>query len=155
MEQYILFESNSERIAIDIFYIERIIEYVKPKQIPESSKYLLGVIQYNGQVIPVIDFTLKLYDLSRDENNEDAMIIIVEWNKKQVGFVVDNIIGIEHFDEKQYVESKESSEMIKEYIKGFIKSEKDTDEDIIIVLDVDKLFTMEQSKELEEASHYN
>lgn len=154
MEQFIVFKSNHEKIAVDIFYIERIIEYQEPKKIPEGSKYLLGVIQYNKQVIPVIDLTHKLYG-KKIELTEERKIIIIDWKNTLIGFLIDDILGIENFDEDQFQETNSSMEIMKDYIKGFIKNNKDDEEDIIIVLDIDRIFTDEQSKELIQAQAYD
>lgn len=155
MEQFIVFKSNNEKIAVDIFYIERIIEYQEPKKIPEGSKYLVGVIQYNKEVIPVIDLTYKLYG-KKFELSDDRKIIIIDWKNTLIGFLIDDILGIENFEKDQYQTTNSSIEIMKDYIKGFIKTEEDEEEeDIIIVLDVDRLFTDEQSEELLSASAYD
>ncbi len=146
MEQYIVFMSNEEKMAIDIDCIERIIEYVEPKKIPEGSEYLLGVIQYNSQVIPIIDLTLRLYD-KQMKKSLATKTVIVRWQDKVIGLVVDDILGIDNLEDKDYEQNVDSFSVLKDYVNGFIKTKEDP-EDITIVLDVDKIFDAEQTEEL-------
>lgn len=143
MEKYIVFTNNQQSFALDISYIERIIEFQQPKKIPESSSYLLGVIQYNDNILPVIDLTKRLYDIYSTGGVDDK-IIVVTYKDKQIGLVVDEMQGIKSFEEEQFEKSKINTEIAKEYIQGFIK----TSSDITIVLDTNKLFDFQQQEEL-------
>lgn len=143
MEQYIVFIANEEKFAIDISKVERIIEYTQPKKVPEASEFLLGVIQYNSEVIPIIDLSMRLYNL-KSIQDEDTKVIVVLWKEGHIGFLVDDILGIEHFSEEQYEKMDRETHILKDYIDGFMKSE----EDITIVLNIDKIFTLEEEEEL-------
>ena len=147
MEQFIVFSNNDQNFAVEISYVSRIIEYENPIKIPESSKFLMGVIKYNGKILPIIDLTRKLFDLSL-ANHNNCKIIIIELKESQVGLLVDDVIGIHRFEESQYEDSRIDTEVSKEYINGFIKLEND----ITIVLEPEKLFVQEQKEELISAS---
>lgn len=143
MEQFIVFSNNKQNFAIEISYVNRIIEYAEPIKIPESSKYLLGVIKYNGRILPIIDLTKKLFDSSLS-SHDSSKIIVIGLKGSQVGLLVEDVIGIHNFEDSQYEDSKIDTEVSKEYINGFIKLE----DDITIVLEPDKLFVQAQEEEL-------
>ncbi|MEW8974077.1 MAG: chemotaxis protein CheW [Tissierellaceae bacterium] len=143
MEKYIVFISNEERFAIDISKVERIIEFTDPKKIPEASDYLLGVTQYNSKVMPIIDLSMRLYNV-HSQRNLDTKVIVILWKDGQLGFVVDDILGIRHFVKEEYERIEDDTHILKKYIKGFIKAE----DDITIVLDIDRIFDSEQEEEL-------
>ena len=145
MEQYIVFVNNSQNLALNISKIERIIAFQQPKKIPESSDYLLGVIQHNGQILPIVDLTMRLYEHYAPEV-DDKKIIVVKWKNRLIGFVVEEIVSIESFHSEQYEEMLQQNQISKEYIHGFILME----EDIIIVLDTDRIFDFEQAKEIKD-----
>jgi purine-binding chemotaxis protein CheW len=146
MEQFIVFVNNHQNFALDISKIERIIEFQQPKKIPESSEYLLGVIQYNEKILPIIDLTKRLYNVE-GSHGTDGKIIVILWNAKQIGLVVDEILGIHDFKEEEYEQSNVDTQISKKYINGFIK----TQEDITILLDTDEIFNLEQGNELQAA----
>jgi len=144
MKKVIIFNNNKQNFALEIERIERIIEYSRPRKLPETADYILGVIKYNEKVLPVIDLNKRLY--GRDgEISESNKIIVVLWKNAHLGLVVDDILGIRTIDEESFEESQIGEESISsEYIKGFIKIE----EDIIILMDTDKLFSFLQAKEI-------
>ena len=143
MEKYILFTNKDQNFAIDVSKIERIIEFQKPKKIPESLEYLLGVIKYEKSIFPVVDLKIRLYE-KESKNTKDTKIIVVAWKNRQMGFLVDNIIGINNFQEGDYEKSKIDTNVSKEYIEGFIKLE----DDIIIVLDIAGILNEESEENL-------
>lgn len=141
--QYIIFTSNNQHYALDISKIDKIIENEIPKKIPESTEYLLGVIQYDNRILPIIDLTMRLYNIKFERGNDDK-IIVVMWKDKQIGLVVESIMGIRSIEEVQIEESGHDIQVSNEYIDGFIKAEGD----ITIILNSDKLFNLEQEKEI-------
>ncbi len=144
-----VFKCNDEKLAIDISYIDKIIEFTEPKKIPESSRDLLGVIQHNEEIIPIIDLNLRLYQVETVKTL-DTKVIVILFREKYIGLVVDNVLEIKLFEDEICEDADFNVEVMQEYIDGFIKDlEK---EDITIILNVDKLFTENQALELLEIS---
>jgi len=143
MEQYIVFILNNQRYAIDISNIDRIIDFSEPKKIPETYDYVLGVINYDDKILPIIDLTKKLYGINIRFSLKNKVIVTM-WKSRMLGFLVEDIEGIERFDSKQVELNHEQYEISKKYINGFIK----TEDDIIIILNIQKLFDYEQEIEL-------
>lgn len=143
MEKYILFTNMNQNFAIDVTKIERIIEFEQPKKIPESLEYLLGVIKYEDAILPVIDLNKRLYD-TKIKETKSTKIVIVSWKERLMGIVVDDIIGINKFEEEYYEESNIDANVSKEYISGFIKSE----DGITIVLDIDGILNEKKEEKL-------
>lgn len=154
MEKYILFKNIGQDFAIDVKDIDRIIEFQVPKKIPESVEYLLGIIKYEDSILPVIDLNKRLYGETKEET-EDTKIIVVAWKDRYMGIVVDDILGINDFEEESYEKSNIDTNVAKEYITGFIKSE----EGIIIVLNIDEILSEHIEKKLiediEKEAHIN
>lgn len=148
MEQYIVFESNNQRFAIDIPQIEKVLECNKVKEIPDSSDYLLGYMQYNDKFLPIIDLKSRLYNISTT-GNKDNKIIVIQWKEGHIGLLVDKIDGIKKFNKDQYEETNNEYQIIKEYILGFFN----IDDSTIIILDTDKVFTPDQEEEILKATN--
>ena len=145
MEKYILFTNLDQNFAIDVRDIDRIIEFQNPKKIPESVDYLLGIIKYEDSILPVIDLNKRLYRQTKKET-KDSKIIVVVWKDRYMGVVVDDILGINDFKEEHYEESNIDTNVSKEYIAGFIKSENG----ITIVLNIDEILSAHVELELME-----
>lgn len=143
MDQYIVFTNKGQNFAIDVSKIERIIEYKEPKKIPESSNYLLGIITHNERILPIIDLSKRLYG-EYSSYDVETKVVVIMWKEKQLGLLVESIIGIRTFEEDEFEKSMHKNQIPQEYITGFIKSQ----EEITIVLDVEKIFTKAEEKEI-------
>lgn len=142
-EQYIVFINNDQKFALYVSKVDKIIEYQQPKKLPDTSEYFIGVIQYNDKILPIIDLSKRLYDKDFTKTIE-TKIIVVMWKERLVGLVVDDIIGIRDFIPTQLEEFEIDVEISNEYIIGFIKEHGD----IIVALDIDKIFSGAQEYEL-------
>ncbi|HAE62366.1 MAG TPA: hypothetical protein DCG38_08555 [Eubacteriaceae bacterium] len=144
MKQVIIFNNCGQSFALEISKIERIIEFTDPKKVPETSDFLMGVIKYNGKVLPIIDLNMRLYG-EEGSYIESSKIIVIQWNDTMIGLVVDEIVGIRSVGDESFEDASVGDGSIsKDYIKGFIK----IDEDIIILLETNELFDFVQSREL-------
>ena len=145
MERFIIFINNQQKFAINISHVEKIIEYQNPSPIPESSDFLLGVIQNSGGILPIIDLNKKLYDIDTCHGGDDKIIVII-WKDTYLGLAVDEIIGIKGYDNDKLEKSSLDTQttISNRYIIGFIKE----DEDITIVLDTDTIFDNSQEEEI-------
>lgn len=143
MLKYIVFTSRDQYFALDITKVERIIEYQAPNSIPESFDYLLGVIQYNEKILPVIDLNKRLYDVDSSLDKKNKIIVVI-WKEKCIGLVVDDILGIQAFDDEQFEQTDMNTQVSKEYVKGFIK----TKENITIVLEIDSIFDENEEEQI-------
>lgn len=142
-EQYIVFINNDQKFALYVSKVDKIIEFQQPKKLPDTSEYFIGVIQYNNKILPIIDLSKRLYNKDFTQTIE-TKIIVVMWKDRLVGLVVDDIIGIRDFIPTQLEDFEIDVEISNEYIIGFIKSHGD----IIVTLDIDKIFTGAQENEL-------
>lgn len=142
----IIFEVNNQKYAADVMEVERILGYSKTTKIPDCPDFVDGVINYEGNILPVISLAKK-FKLKDNNVDEDSRIIVAKEEDKKIGIIVDVVDEIEEVDEST-IEKPDSaaSDISKRYIKGLIKKEKD----IIIFLNLFNVLTDEQKQQLEE-----
>ena len=63
--QYIVIQIGQEQYGIDIRYIDNIVRMQHITRVPKVQKYLKGVINLRGEVIPVMSVRIKM-DLDED-----------------------------------------------------------------------------------------
>lgn len=144
MRQVIIFINNNQSFALDISSIERIIEFQKPKRIPEASQYLSGVIKYNEKILPIIDLNMRFFNINYIDNDESKIIVVI-WMDKKIGILVNEIVGIKSIADDEFEESNlQDSSIAKEYVLGFIKSA----DDITMMLDINSIFNFDEEMEL-------
>jgi purine-binding chemotaxis protein CheW len=77
--QYLTFVLNKERYAVDVAHTQTVLESTDITKIPRMPPFMLGVINFRGSVLPVVDLKKKL-GIERSEETATArpMIIVLE-----------------------------------------------------------------------------
>jgi purine-binding chemotaxis protein CheW len=122
---------------------------IEIRKIPKSPPFVEGVINLRGGIVPVIDLR-KRFDLEVNANRQSAKILIVELGINQVGMIVDNVSEVMRFyqDEIEKTPPMFSASIDSQYIQGVAKM----NEKLIILLDVEKLFSFEEQSVLKNIS---
>jgi len=90
--QVIIFKLGSEEYAVPINAVQEIIMPHKATRIPKSPRYVEGVINLRGNIIPVIDAKKKFFiKESSKVNLIDKRIMIIEVEDKTTGLTVDSV----------------------------------------------------------------
>lgn len=74
--QLCIFQIDSEQYAVDILQVQEIIKPVEITRIPATPKFLLGVINLRGIIIPIIEIkTFIGMDLVQDNEEEEYLVV--------------------------------------------------------------------------------
>ena len=90
--QVIIFKLGSEEYAVPIDCVQEIIMPQKATRIPKSPKYVEGVINLRGNIIPVIDGKKKF--LLKDKQSDSLIakrIMVLEVENETTGLIVDSV----------------------------------------------------------------
>lgn len=143
-KKILIFKICGEEFAADIMQVERILGYIEPTRIPEAPDFVKGVIKYQEGIIPVIDLNKRLQMGDRNYN-EDSKIIVVKHKEMSIGLIVDMVSEvIDILDENIEGPPNIVKGISNKYILGIIK----LNERIIVLLDTEKILTLEQINEL-------
>lgn len=144
IEQFLTFNLDGEVYAIGITRIREVLDLCKITRIPKMPEFVRGMINLRGGVVPIIDLRSKL-GIPRGEETVNTCIIIIELilesESTLLGAVADSVrevISIEsnHIDTPPQMGNRISTE----FIRGMSKYE----ETFLIILDVDKVFSVEE-----------
>ncbi len=143
--QVVGFYIGEDEYAVNISKVREISPMVDIRKVPKSPPFVEGVINLRGGIVPVIDLR-KRFDLAVNENRMSTKILIVELNRNQVGMIVDNVSEVMRFyqDEIEKTPPMFSSSIDSQYIQGVAK----LNDKLIILLDVEKLFSFEEQSVL-------
>ncbi|MHC6179269.1 chemotaxis protein CheW [Clostridium sp. JNZ X4-2] len=139
----LIFSIDGEYYATDIMEIERILGYEETTKLPDSPDFVEGVINYEGNILPIISLTKK-FGLESNQKEDQAKIIVTKQDGNKIGIIVDVVSEVKDVKTDNIeVPPEIVSGISKRYIKGLIK----IDEKIIIFLNLNKILT-EEEKEL-------
>lgn len=137
MSQFIVYRVSNQKFAISISATSRIIALEGVTSIPESSDHMMGIMEIENEILPIIDLSKRFYDKGL-ENAESAQVLVILWGDKEIGFAVDEVLNIVNFEKNQIDTEVEKFTKIGESrehspVKSFIR----TDDEIILELDLD------------------
>lgn len=145
-DKYLIFSIGQECYGIDIKYVIEIIGVEPITEVPELPKYIKGVINLRGKIIPVMDVRIKLKKEEK-EYDDRTCIIVVEIENIDIGLIIDKVIEVANIDEsnispppKVNLEKQNSNS----YIKGIGKIQNE----VRLLIDCNKLLEDDEIEEL-------
>lgn len=150
--QYLTFTLENEFFAIDIEQTLEVLEYKTITKVPRTPEYMVGVINIRGNVIPVVDMRIK-FGMNKTQQTINTCIVIVELkiNKEitVLGIVVDTVQEVFELADNQIEPApKIGTQLNVEFIKGMGKK----NEEFIIILDIDKIFSVKELNKVQQAN---
>ncbi len=142
--QYLTFKLDEEVFALDISKVREVLDFTKVTKVPQTPEFMLGVINLRGSVMPVVDMRLK-FGLSKTEPTVNTCIIIVEIELDgeitMLGALVDSVQEVMELDPDQIEPPPRiGTRLNTKFIKGMGKH----GEGFLIIIDIDKVFSMDE-----------
>lgn len=142
--QYLTFHLEDEVFALDISQVREVLDFTTVTKVPRTPEFMRGVINLRGGVVPVVDLRLK-FGMSKTEKTVDTCIIIVEvtvdGETTVLGALADSVQEVMDLEPDQIEPPpKIGTRLNTEFIKGMGKR----DEQFIIILDIDKVFSSDE-----------
>lgn len=88
--QYLTFRLAGEEYAVGILTVQEIRGWSPVSAVPHTPRWMLGVINLRGAVVPIVDLRLK-FELERADYDEKTVVIILIVGARIVGVVVDAV----------------------------------------------------------------
>lgn len=142
INSYLIFKLGDEEFAANAGKVQRILEQQTITKIPNMPKYMKGVINLMGKVLPVIDARVK-FNLQDTELTSNSCIIVLEIKKSgvtiEIGALVDSVQSVLEIDKDQIKTPPtiNNSEYNSDFIKGMVEQ----NNKFIMVLDIDSVFS--------------
>jgi len=143
--QLILFNLGRGNYGIPI---ENVFEIKKMEEItvvPKAPKFIEGVINLRGNVIPVVDLR-KRFGMEKIDYSKKTKIIIVEIGKRQFGLIVDSVAEVVTLSNDQVEQSLPTVSGLKaEFINGIGK----LNDKLIIILEISRILQSSEDIKIE------
>lgn len=87
MEKFLMFASDGLLFGVKVAYVVEILTNHAVTHLPMVPEYVGGIINLRGQIIPIIDFRLRMGKTPR----EDCCIMVLSVAGNQMGVTVDAV----------------------------------------------------------------
>ncbi|BCA80675.1 chemotaxis protein CheW [Desulfuromonas sp. AOP6] len=142
--QYLTFRLDGEVFALGIDKVREVLDFTEMTKVPQTPEFMRGVINLRGNVVPVVDMRLK-FGMARTEKTVNTCIIITEIDLEGettvIGALADSVQEVLDLEPDQIEPPPRIGTRLRtEFIKGMGKS----DEQFIIILDIDRVFSNDE-----------
>ena len=145
--QYLTFVVTAESFGIAIASIKEIIEYRTPTEVPMMPRYMRGVINLRGRVVPVIDLAARFGRSQVEQTRRTCIVILeVQQNEEQhdIGVMVDAVSAVVEIADADVEPSPLFGANLRaDFISGMGK----LGEQFVILLDIGKVLSIEEIRD--------
>lgn len=142
--QYVAFQIGKETYGVDIQQSRGIIKEFSITNVPNTEKYVMGVINLRGQIVPVIDLHER-FQFKEPPPEKDRRIITVEVRNSLIGLLVDKVNEVMRVDLDEVEPAPEVSGGIEQkYLAGIAR----VNEELLLLINLDKLLFTEKETEI-------
>ena len=150
--KYLTFTLADEEYGIGILKIKEIIGLMQITTVPQTPEFIKGVINLRGKVIPVVDLRLR-FGMDSMDYTERTCIIVVEIQgtngSVQIGIVVDSVSEVLNIRGEDIEDTPAfGAKLNTDFISGMAK----TEENVKILLDIDRVLSAQELESLEKAA---
>ena len=143
--EIVAFTLVGRRYGLPLSAVERIVRAVDITLLPKAPDIVLGVVNVQGRVIPVINVRRRFHLPEREIALTDQMVI-ARTTRRSVALVVDSVTGVLEYSDQEAVVSQDVVPEL-QYIEGVVK----LDDGLILVHNLDKFLSLEEETVLDRA----
>jgi len=136
--QFLTFTIGKENFGMDLHQTREIIEYAGITQVPLMPQFLSGVINLRGEVVPVIDLSVRLGREAITLHKRTCVIVVELHSFEQhcvLGLLADAVNEVIEISAEDIEDAPAFGAKIRaEFIQGIAKK----DQEFIVLLDAEK-----------------
>lgn len=140
--QLVVFILDEQQYALNLSCVERIVRAVEVTPLPDAPEEVLGVINVEGRVIPVLN-TRKRLGLPERELELHDLFIIVSENGRTLALVADQVRPVLEIPVQEVV----SPDRVLPGT-GYVQSVAKVDDGMIVVLTIEKALSFSDQKKV-------
>jgi purine-binding chemotaxis protein CheW len=145
LRKLVTFSLDDRKFALCVSAVLRIIQAVEVTALPKAPEIVDGIINMQGQVIPVFNIRMRFHLPGRDTELSDQMIIATT-AKRTVALMVDSVDDVIEIPQERIVAAEQVLPEL-EYLEGVIK----TEDGMVLIHDLGKFLSLPEEKVLDEA----
>lgn len=146
--EFILFKLSGEFYSVKIETLDQIIPTPTIRRVPNLPNYIIGVIDIEEQIVPVLDLKkkMKITTLKSEVSKQNSFILIFEQEGRLLGFTADEIFELKEIGVEPQTEFTCIPEEIHVFSDGTFRAEDEKfisngekREELIVILNLKKV----------------
>jgi purine-binding chemotaxis protein CheW len=121
--ELISFHIGAQEFCVDIMQVREIRGWTASTTLPQAPKYVHGVINLRGAVLPIVDLAARL-GLANAAPTDRSVIIVTQIGAQLVGLLVDAVSDILTVTEDMIQPTPDvASDLVKTFVRGLLAIE--------------------------------
>jgi purine-binding chemotaxis protein CheW len=145
IQQLVVFTMDGQRYAVPLSVVDRVVRMVEITPVPRIPQIVLGVINAQGRIIPVVDIRKRFCLPARAPHLSDQLLI-ARTSKRAVALVVDAVSEVMTLSSQEVVLG-ETILAHWDYVTGVVKRP----DGLILIHDLDRFLSLEEEQGLHHA----
>jgi purine-binding chemotaxis protein CheW len=141
----LVFVLDERKFSVDLPMVVRVVRMVEITPLPQGPDVVLGLINVQGQIIPVVSIRKRCGLPERAPCLKDRLIIL-RIPERMVALIVDEVIGVLHGADHEVVASQQLFPGI-DAVDGVVKH----NDDIVLIQDMEQFLLARDERELSKA----
>ena len=142
--QTVVFNLNGQLFGAEAMQVFQIIRYQEATKIPRMPKFIEGIINYRGSVLPVINLARR-FDTGELEVTKKTKILVSKIDDKYAGFIVNDVSEIIKFSEEDI---EPAPFIVSSEANAYLKKVGKKDGRLISIVDLGKILNDSEIKRL-------
>jgi purine-binding chemotaxis protein CheW len=133
----VIFRIGEDLFAADVLAVDRVLRFTPPNPVPDVPRWIEGVIEHRGGVIPVVDLRRRI---ERDdaELNASTRILVLNTSDGFVGAIADAVVEVAVVPAAAVAPPPPLFRgLAADAVRGIAKVR----DELVVVLDVDRVLT--------------
>jgi purine-binding chemotaxis protein CheW len=145
LRKLVTFSLDDRKFALSVSAVQRIIRVVEVTALPKAPEIVIGIINMQGQVIPVFDIRRRFH-LPAREMQLNNQLIIASTTKRTVALIVASVDDVIEIPGERIIAAEQILPEL-EYVEGIVK----TEDGLVLIHDLERFLSLPEEKALDEA----
>ena len=143
--QLVVFSLEEQRYALHLNVVERIVRAVEVTALPKAPEIVLGIINFEGRIIPVLNVRKRLNFYEKEISINDQLLI-AQVKRGMVALQVDTVSDVISHDPNELT-SMQRIVSGTHYVEGTVS----LPDGIVLIHNLDTFLSIDEERALDEA----
>ncbi len=143
--RWVLMTVDGQCYALPLMAVDRVLRMVEVTPLPGAPDVVEGVIDIQGEVVPVVSIRRRLGLTYRSREISDSLIVARARNRR-LAVIAESVLGVVERSGADVVSTSDIAR-VPPYVAGLLK----TGDGLVLIQDLDKFFSFEEERSLEQA----
>ena len=141
----VVFTLDEPRFALPLSAVERVVRAIEITPLPKAPEIVLGVINAQGRIIPVMDVRARFRLPTRAVDCADRFIL-ARTSRRSVALVADDVVGIHELADGEFVSAAPALPFA-----GYLHGVAQLDDTLTLIYDLEQFLSLDEEYGLDAA----